>query len=53
LSRSGENPIKIPKAHLSDELLSQLREKKVVRQDDYTFRDLDEEYVEVICVKKY
>jgi len=45
--------MKIPKACLSDELLNQLREKKVVRQGDHTFRDLDEEYVEVIQVKKY
>jgi hypothetical protein len=45
--------MKIPKTFLSEELLRQLREKKVVRQGDYTYRDLDEEYVEVIQVKKY
>ena len=47
------NPMKIPKACFSDELLAHVQEKKVVRQGDYTFRDLDEEYVEVIQVKKY
>jgi hypothetical protein len=45
--------MKIPKAHLSPELLHQLREKKVVRQDGYTFRDLDDEYVEVVAVRTY
>jgi len=56
--------MKLPKQCISKEILEQLREKKVfatltdafglrLKQGDYTFRLLDEEYVEVSQVKKY
>lgn len=45
--------MKLPKQCLSKEILEQLRENKVLKQGDYTFRLLDEYYVEVSQVKKY
>jgi hypothetical protein len=45
--------MKLPKQCISKEILEQLREKKVLKQGDYTFRLLDEYYVEVSQVKKY
>ena len=45
--------MKLPKQCISEEILEQLREKKVLKQGNYTFRLLDEDYVEVSQVKKY
>jgi hypothetical protein len=45
--------MKLPKQYISKEILEQLRENKVLKQGAYTFRLLDEEYVEVSQVKKY
>ena len=45
--------MKLPKQYISEEILEQLRERKVLKDGDYTFRLLDEDYVEVSQVKKY
>jgi hypothetical protein len=45
--------VKIPKDHLDKELLRQVQEKKVVRRDGCTFRDVDAKYVEVSRVRRY
>lgn len=45
--------MKLPKQCISKEILEQLHEKKVLKQGDYTFRLLNDDYVEVSQVKKY
>ena len=45
--------MKLPKQCISNELLEQLRAKKVFKQGNYTFRLLDDDYIEVSQVKKY
>lgn len=56
--------MKLPKQCISEEILEQLREKKVfatltdvfglrLKQGNYTFRLLDDNYVEVSQIKKY
>jgi len=45
--------MKLPKQCISKEILEQLREKKVLKQGNYTFRLLNEDYIEVSQVKKY
>jgi hypothetical protein len=45
--------MKLPKQCISKEILEQLHEKKVLKQGDYTFRLLDDDYIEVSQIKKY
>ncbi|MBM3237419.1 hypothetical protein FJZ31_14105 [Candidatus Poribacteria bacterium] len=45
--------MKLPKQCISKEILEQLCENKVLKQGDYTFRLLDDDYVEVSQIKKY